>query len=41
MERVNKVVRAIGEAVFYVYEKTQFVGGKLIVNYKIDMLGMK
>jgi len=41
MERVNTVVRAIGKAVFFEYEKTQLFGGKLIVNYKIAMLGMK
>jgi len=41
MERVKIVVRATGSAVSFVYEKTQLFGGKLIVNYKIAMLGMK
>jgi len=32
MERVKTVVRAKGKPVFFVYEKTQFAGGKLRVN---------
>ena len=41
MEREKTVVRATGIVVFCSYEKTQFSEGKLIVNSKIVMLGMK